>query len=150
MLVSCHSSPVLTILLILLLFSPSFTTSHFVAFFPFPSSSLLPHSPSFSLPSSSLLFFFPPLPSLPFCLHSLCPSHRYYMLPRPGIASLLPPSCSATASAASSPLIPTCSIRSTCHPPSRCRMVRSPHRTRGLAPCSSVTQSSRWNSTASR
>lgn len=76
--------------------------------------------------------------------------HRCYMLPRPGIASPLPPLCTVTASAASSPPTHTCSIRSTCRPPYHCQTARSPHRIRGLAPCSSVTQSSKWSSTVSR
>lgn len=105
------------------------------------SSSSFPHSSSFPLYSPAFFFL------SSFCL---CLPLRYYTLPRPGIASPLPPSCSATASAASSPPTPTCSIRSTCHPPSRCRTVRSPRHTRDPAPCSSATPNSRWSSTASR
>lgn len=105
------------------------------------SSSSFPHSSSFPLYSPAFFLL------SSFCL---CLPLRYYTLPRPGIASPLPPSCSATASAASSPPTPTCSIRSTCHPPSRCRTVRSPRHTRDPAPCSSATPNSRWSSTASR
>lgn len=72
-------------------------------------------------------------------------SLRCYMLRRRGIASPLPPSCSVTASAASSPPTPTCSIRLTCRPPSLCRTGRNHRRTRDPAPSSSVTPSSRWS-----
>lgn len=110
--------------------------------------------------TDKFLFFFSVLVLFPFicpiCPRSFSPLtlslflHRYYMLPRPGIASPLPPLCTVTASAASSPPTRTCSTRSTCHPPYHCQMARNPHRIRGLAPCSSVTLSSKWSSTANR
>lgn len=72
------------------------------------------------------------------------------MLPRRGIASLLPLSCNVTVSAASSPPTPTCSTRLTCRPPYHCQMARSPHHIRGLALCNSEIPSSRWSSTVNR
>ena len=76
----------------------------------------------------------------------LLPSSRRCM-PHPGppTAWLCPPSPSGTASTASSPPTRTCSTRSICHPPSRCRTGRSPHPTRAPARSSCGTPSSSWS-----
>jgi len=58
--------------------------------------------------------------------------------------------CRGTALTDSNPPTPTCSTRSTCRPPSRCRTARSPPRTRDPARCSCETPSSKWSSTGSQ
>nr|XP_045219116.1 protein TMEPAI isoform X3 [Macaca fascicularis] len=94
--------------------------------------------------SGSLLDDRPEKAALP---HSRSASSSRRSTPRLGPPTAWPcrPSPSGTASTASSPPTRTCSTRSTCPPPSRCRTGRSPHPTRAPAPSSFGTPSSSWN-----